>query len=99
MVCKKCGSQLDDKLDVCNICGEKQGKEPIVLSDQPSSWWWFVFGLFLPIVAVILYMQWRFTRPNRAKKLWVGALIGLGILLVVYIVLVIVFFVTHRQFF
>lgn len=99
MVCKKCSSQLEDNAKVCDKCGEKQDKEPVVLSSQQSSWWWFVFGLFLPIVALIFYMQWRFTRPNRAKKLWIGALIGLGVLLVVYIVLVIVFFVTHRQFF
>lgn len=99
MACKKCGSQLEENLDVCDKCGEKQTNEPVVLSNQPSTWWWFVFGLFLPIIALIFYMQWRFTRPDRARKLWFGALVGLAVLLVVYIILVIVFFVTHKQFF
>lgn len=99
MICKKCGSQLEDNADICYKCGEKISKEPILPNNQTSSWLWFVFGLFLPIIGVILYIKWRFTKPSRAQKLWVGALIGLGVLLVIYIILVVIFFVSHKQFF
>ncbi len=83
MFCKNCGKQIDENAVVCPHCGVAISS---ALADS-GSFGWAVLGFFLPLVGLILYLVWRNTKPQSAKKAGIGALVGF----VVNIVLSIVF--------
>lgn len=37
---------------------------------------WGVFGFFIPIAGLVLYLVWRFERINDGKYALIGAIIG-----------------------
>lgn len=80
--CKNCGAEIDDKAVICPKCGVSQ--QTVVDS---GSFGWGVLGFCLPIVGLILFLVWKDTKPNTAKKAGIGALISV-ILGVIYYILV-----------
>lgn len=61
---------------------------------QPSVFWPFVVGLFIPIVGFFMYVAWRENQPREAKAALIGAIlcvIFLGLISILLIVLRILF--------
>ena len=81
MKCPQCDGEMTES----GIC---PNWKKIAIKDS-NSFWWFVFALVLPIVAIVLYFVWRTKKPMCAKRLIVGAIISLCILLLVYFIFVI----------
>lgn len=79
--CPNCGKQVDPKAVVCPNCGValpapiSNGNIANAQNDTGSIGWAFL-GFFIPIVGLILYIVWRNTEPNNAKKAGLGALIN-----------------------
>jgi len=46
---------------------------PVANKSEGNVFWWGVLSLFVPIVGIILYIQWKQIYPKRAKVcLWCG---------------------------
>lgn len=81
--CKNCGSQIDDKAVICPQCGVQQ--EPVAAGDDSGSIGWAFLGCCIPLVGLILFLVWRDTRPNAAKKAGIGALVSVLISVAFYV--------------
>ena len=81
--CKNCGSQIDDKAVICPQCGVQQ--EPVTASDDSGNIGWAFLGCCLPIVGLILFLVWKDTKPNNAKKAGIGALVSVLISVAFYV--------------
>ena len=81
--CKNCGSQIDDKAVICPQCGVQQ--EPVAAGYDSGSIGWAFLGCCIPLVGLILFLVWRDTRPNDAKKAGIGALVSVLISVAFYV--------------
>lgn len=93
--CKNCGKMIDDKAVICPHCGVAQENKPQVVDN--GGFGWSVLGCCIPIVGLILYLVWKDTKPVTAKAVGIGALVGVG-LTVLYYVLVVVLGVAASAF-
>ena len=95
MYCKNCGRTVDDTSSYCNNCGARIDNKPNADASEDSlSLGFAIFGFFIPIVGLILFLIYEEKKPKRAKSAVKGALIGfiteivlaiiLGILYVVF---------------
>lgn len=48
-------------------------------SGDTGSVGWGILGFFIPLVGLILWLVWKDTKPKNAKSAGIGALIGVGI--------------------
>ena len=55
-------------------------------SDDSGSFGWAVLGFFIPLVGLILWLVWKDTKPKSAKMAGIGALVGVGISLLWWLV-------------
>ena len=86
--CSNCGSQISDQERICNFCGAptSQPNRPVV--NDAGGFGWGLLGFCIPIVGLVLFLVWNQERPNTARALITGAIIGfilefaMGILLV-----------------
>lgn len=81
--CKNCGSQIDDKAVICPQCGVQQ--ESVAVGDDSGSVGWAFLGCCIPIVGLILFLVWKDTKPNNAKKAGIGALVSVLISVSFYV--------------
>ena len=81
--CRNCGSQIDDKAVICPQCGVRQ--EPVTASNDSGSIGWAFLGCCIPIVGLILFLVWKDTRPNDAKKAGIGALVSVLLSVAFYV--------------
>lgn len=44
--------------------------------NDSGSFGWAVLGFFIPLAGLILFLVWRQTKPNCAKKAGIGAIVG-----------------------
>lgn len=58
-----------------------------VSNNDTGSNGWACLGCCIPIVGLILWLVWKDTQPQNAKKAGIGALIGVGCILLYYIFL------------
>ncbi len=104
--CPHCGCSNLDDARYCSTCGllinnvgpsnfnNAYQQNPYAYNkanDSTSAWW--VLGLFIPIVGLILFLVWKDEYPKRAKSAGIGALISVGINVVIgilYFILIIV---------
>lgn len=91
MYCKNCGHYIDDSATYCNNCGTKFDNNNG--TDDHSSFGFAVFGFFIPIVGLILFLIYEEKKPKRAKSAIKGALIGFITKIVLAIILVILYVV------
>lgn len=95
MYCKNCGRTVDDTSSYCNNCGARIDNKPNAdVSEDNSNLGFAIFGFFIPIVGLIIFLIYEGKKPKRAKSAVKGALIGfiteivlaiiLGILYVVF---------------
>lgn len=48
-------------------------------SNDSGSFGWAVLGFFIPLVGLILWLVWKDSKPKSAKMSGIGALVGVGI--------------------
>lgn len=78
--CKNCGSVLDDGATFCASCGTAQNTAPAVKDE--GGFGWSLLGCCFPVVALILYLVWKDTKPNTAQAVCHGAIVGVILSLV-----------------
>ena len=90
MYCKNCGRTVDDTSSYCNNCGARIDNKPNAdVSEDSLSLGFAIFGFFIPIVGLILFLIYEEKKPKRAKSAVKGALIGFITEIVLAIILVI----------
>ena len=82
--CRNCGAQIHDEAVICPQCGVEQ-KKITAVNDNGSFGWWLL-GCCIPIVGLILWLIWKDTQPNNAKKAGTGALVSVIVTVVFYII-------------
>lgn len=94
MYCKNCGRPVDATSSYCNNCGARIDNKPNADASEDSlSLGFAIFGFFIPIVGLILFLIYEEKKPKRAKSAVKGALIGFITEIVLAIILVILFVV------
>lgn len=94
MYCKNCGRIVDDTSSYCNNCGARIDNKPNADASEDSlSLEFAIFGFFIPIVGLILFLIYEEKKPKRAKSAVKGALIGFITEIVLAIILVILYVV------
>lgn len=94
MYCKNCGRLVDDTSSYCNNCGARIDNKPNADASEDSlSLGFAIFGFFIPIVGLILFLIYEEKKPKRAKSAGKGALIGFITEIVLAIILVILYVV------
>lgn len=94
MYCKNCGRTVDDTSSYCNNCGARIDNKPNADASEDSlSLGFAIFGFFIPIVGLILFLIYEEKKPKRAKSAVKGALIGFITEIVLVIILVILYVV------
>lgn len=94
MYCKNCGRIVDDTSSYCNNCGARIDNKPNADASEDSlSLGFAIFGFFIPIVGLILFLIYEEKKPKRAKSAIKGALIGFITEIVLAIILVILYVV------
>jgi uncharacterized membrane protein (DUF485 family) len=94
MYCKNCGRTVDDTSSYCNNCGARIDNKPNADAYEDSlSLGFAIFGFFIPIVGLILFLIYEGKKPKRAKSAVKGALIGFFTEIVLAIILVILYVV------
>lgn len=94
MYCKNCGRPVDATSSYCNNCGARIDNKPNADASEDSlSLGFAIFGFFIPIVGLILFLIYEEKKPKRAKSAVKGALIGFITEIVLAIILVILYVV------
>ena len=83
--CKNCGQQIDNQAAICPNCGVAQNAKPAVTDN--GGFGWGLLGCCIPIVGLILFLVWKYSKPNTAKAAGIGALVSVILAAVVYVLL------------
>ena len=83
MFCKNCGKEIDDNAAVCIHCGVATNSTPAVVDN--GGFGWGLFGCCIPIVGLILFLVWKDTKPKTSKAAGIGALVSVGIYILLYL--------------
>ncbi len=85
--CPYCGEKLNQNQEVCLHCGKviNKNNKNVSVTDSGSIGW-ALLGFFVPIAGLILYLIWQDSYPKNAKNAGLGALISVGVAIVLTIV-------------
>lgn len=90
--CSHCGKEIMDEAVICVNCGcsvsgGNTGGNTIVTNpnDAPDTGF-FVLGLLIPLIGLILYLVNKDKSPQKAKSAGKGALIGFCVGVAIYII-------------
>ena len=88
--CRNCGTQMEDTAAVCPNCGAMQEPTQTVnVTIQPADsggFGWGLLGCCIPIVGLVLFLVWKDTKPKTAKSAGIGALVGVGLSVLWYVI-------------
>lgn len=87
MFCKNCGKEINDQAEICIHCGVRAKQESI---EDTGSTMAALASCCFPIVGLVLYFVWKDNRPKSAKQVCHGALIGVGLVVLLYVFLFLV---------
>ena len=82
--CKRCGAEIYDDTYVCPRCGVQQHAG----SADSGSILWALLGFLIPLVGLILFLVWHDEKPQSARMAGIGALAGVLLCVVVYVIIV-----------
>lgn len=88
MFCKNCGKEIDPHAAICIHCGVKVKNS----ADDKPNMLLNVVSCCFPIVGLILYFVWKDEKPNSAKGVCYGALVGTALGILYYILMFILGF-------
>ncbi len=91
MYCRNCGKEIPNDSRICPFCGKEQSNSNYASYDDSGSIGWAILGFFIPLAGLILFLVWKDSKPNCAKKAGVGALISVLASIIISIVYVICF--------
>ena len=98
--CKNCGAQVPDGATNCPSCGAAQdnynpapnynnynsyNSNPNPPAPDNGGFLWGLLGCCIPLVGLILFLVWKDQKPRTAKAAGIGALVGVGLVVVWYI--------------
>lgn len=89
--CRNCGGQISDDAVICVHCGVQQNTAPAV--NDSGSLGWTALGCCVPMAGLILWLVWKDTQPNNAKKAGLGALLSVAALVIFFILYFVLIFV------
>ncbi|MBQ3484859.1 MAG: zinc-ribbon domain-containing protein [Clostridia bacterium] len=72
--CKNCGAEIHEEAVICPQCGTAQEKATAV--NDSGSLGWTALGCCVPVAGLVLFILWKDTQPNNAKKAGLGALLS-----------------------
>lgn len=75
MYCVKCGNELNNQ-SICTKCGF-QVNNSVNGHDDHFSIGFFLLGLCIPIVGLILFISWNKEKPRKAKAAGLGVLFAI----------------------
>ena len=81
--CSHCGKEIMDEAVICVNCGCSVSGGNI--NDAPDTGF-FVLGLLIPLIGLILYLVYKDKSPQKAKSAGKGALTGFCIGVAIYII-------------
>lgn len=81
--CRKCGNQMDDKVEVCTACGIKQES---LKASKGSLILWGIASFCIPLIGLILYISWHNTKPAVAKVAGITALISVILNILLFVI-------------
>ena len=82
--CSKCGSEVNDEAVVCAKCGCQINQTSTTNAIDKSSGGLGFLSFLIPLLGLILYLVWKDGTPLKAKSCGIGALIGLIVQVVSY---------------
>jgi uncharacterized membrane protein YvbJ len=89
--CNKCGTEIADHTFFCPNCGAEQNPQApqtyrtytaSPAADDKGGIGWAILGFIFPVIGLIMFLIWRKTKPNRAKSAGMGALVSVGLNLI-----------------
>ena len=86
--CKNCGNQIEDNAATCPNCGASQNTTPQVTDN--GGFLWGLLGFCIPIVGLVLFLVWKDTKPKTSKAAGIGALVGVILMILYYILIAVV---------
>lgn len=89
--CKNCGKEIDNNAAICSNCGASQNatsSQPTVVDNGGIGWG--LLGCCIPIVGLILFLVWKDSKPKTSKAAGIGALVGVILAVLYYIVVVVI---------
>ena len=86
--CKNCGNQIEDNAATCPSCGASQNTTPQVTDN--GGFLWGLLGCCIPIVGLVLFLVWKDTKPKTSKATGIGALVGVILMILYYILIAVV---------
>ena len=91
--CKNCGNQIEDNAATCPSCGTAQN--PVTPNTPPQvtdngGFLWGLLGCCIPIVGLVLFLVWKDTKPKTSKATGIGALVGVILMILYYILIAVV---------
>lgn len=79
--CANCGKETNNT-DFCLECGHKiKNRSDVISSNDRGGILYFLIGVCIPIVGLILFLSWNTTKPKSAKAAGLGALLALPIIM------------------
>jgi hypothetical protein len=81
--CKNCGNQIEDNAATCPNCGASQNTDN-------GGFLWGLLGCCIPIVGLVLFLVWKDTKPKTSKAAGIGALVGVILMILYYILIAVV---------
>lgn len=69
--CRECGKKIENSQTLCDNCRAKRNG-----IDTLAKYPWWILGMILPPVGLVLYLIWRKDKKKSAKSVGVGALIA-----------------------
>ena len=86
--CKNCGNQIEDNAATCPNCGASRNTTPQVTDN--GGFLWGLLGCCIPIVGLVLFLVWKDTKPKTSKAAGIGALVGVILMILYYILIAVV---------
>lgn len=98
MYCSRCGAELPEGSGFCSECGNSVSTaNQEVKQSSGSSFAWGILGFFVPLAGLVLYLVWRNDKPKDAKAAGIGALIYLGLYIVLLIFVFLMAFISSAM--
>jgi len=82
--CRNCGNEMGPGANVCSMCGAQQ-QPPKVISQDKGGFGWGLLGCCIPLAGLILFLIWKDEKPASSKAAGIGALVGVGVSVLFYI--------------